>query len=141
MRSPRGSLSSSDMGLPREDSPPRFVSSRSLYKTPGPGTYDANPRVLTTSKTILALGPEAYLPNEQIDAVQGKTSEELAFEDTFFSPLYVHKLYGPLSPWGSLSSPLPPINSVAARTVPAEDRRETRISWGLHNFGRGPHSG
>ena len=126
---------------PRPKPDPGFVSARAAFVIPGPGTYDALPRVLSTSRTFLAQGSASHVPPRLLNASHGLGSEALAFEDTFFSTLYVHPLFGKLSPWGTTANPLPPINSEAARLVHPEDRRDTRTSWGLHNFGKGPQPG
>lgn len=80
--------------------PPEPINStRAAYHVPGPGTHDPNPRVLSTSRVYLAQGSEAHVPADLRSAKMGLPSEDLAFEDTFFSPLYVHSMFGPLSPW------------------------------------------
>ena len=80
--------------------PPEPIKSvRAGFHVPGPGTHDPNPRVLSTSRVFLAQGSEAHVPADLRSATMGLPSEELAFEDTFFSPLYVHSMFGPLSPW------------------------------------------
>ena len=121
--------------------PPLITTARAAFVVPGPGTYDAAPRVLSTSRTFLAQGSASHVPPHLMNQNMGLDSESLAFEDTFFSTLFVHPLFGKQSPWGTTSNPLPPINSEASRLVHPEDRRDTRTSWGLNNFGKGPQPG
>lgn len=128
-------------GLHPRTPPEPVRSARREFVVPGPGTHDPNPRVLSTSRVYLAQGSEAHVPAVLKGAKMGLDSEALRFEDTYFSPLYVHSLFGHLSPWGSTASPLPPINSVASYAIPPEDRRDTRLSWNQHNFGRPPQPG
>jgi hypothetical protein len=97
--------------------------------------YSYDP-LATSSTTQVRLGHHPYPRNEAVDvavkngATFGASSEQLVPPDSYFSCLYVHPLFGALSPWAANASPLPPISSTRGAKVAPSDRRATRISWG-----------